>query len=55
MRMKQCDVNDMRGHDDDVADPIVTSELLSLASASPGPLYLNKAELLRLGRVKPAE
>ena len=55
MRMRQCDVYDVRGHDDDAADPIVTSELLSLASASPGPLCLNKAELQRLGRVRPAE
>ena len=53
--MRQCD--DVRGHvtsDDDAAsDPTVTSELLGLASASSGPLYLNKAELMRLGRVRP--
>ena len=54
--MRQCDVNDARGHvtsDDDAADPIMTSDLLGLASASPGPLYLNKAELMRLGRARP--
>ena len=57
----QCDINDVRGHvtsNDDTPDTTMTSsdpgaDLLSLASASSGPLYLNKAELMRYGQVRP--
>ena len=57
----ECDINDMRGHvtsNDDTPDTVMTSsdpgaDLLSLASASSGPLYLNKAELMRYGQARP--
>ena len=56
-----CDINDVRGNvtsNDDAPDTMMTSsdpgaDLLSLASASSGPLYLNKAELMRYGQVRP--
>ena len=57
----ECDINDVRGHvtsNDGAPDTMMTSsdpgaDLLSLASASSGPLYLNKAELMRYGQVRP--
>ena len=60
----ECDINDgavsERGHvtsDDVTPDTIMTrdpgEELLSLASAASGPLYLNKAELMRYGQARP--
>ena len=60
----ECDINDGavsdRGQvtsDHVTPDPIITrdpgEELLSLASAASGPLYLNKAELMRYGQARP--
>ena len=61
LTIPECDINDVRGHvtsNDDTPDTMMTSsdpgaDLLSLASASSGPLYLNKAELMRYGQVRP--
>ena len=61
----ECDINDgavsERGHvtsDDVTPDHSIMTrdpgeELLSLASTASGPLYLNKAELMRYGQVRP--